>query len=451
MGKTLKWLLTIVLILAFVGLLLGCVKWNELELFQGEEHAVAQVENDTATSTGEDNGAATEDTNAGTETESTEDTVWYYIHNSECLANDTTEDDFNFGLRPDIENMTTQELYELLKDVMKLDPVIGAAILAYVDKICGTRFDGEFFDVSRNSAEAINLAKDRFIEDPELYATKLEAFFSFVESAAYKISVVHYTSGIRDQMYINPFTGNDIPDVVVFETVQEDGYFLRFDLKIKGSTVGGNPAAGNGGDNVGTIALLLRADCLFQPCNVAEVLDIVPQKNPAKTTPAKTTPSSSTPSKKPVQPVTPVDPIKPKPVVAPSYKDKSKGTQGDLVKPNDNPGPGPDTNTGVGSKTSSAEKPTNTGQSGQSYSDYKAGQKELAEINKTQKTGKDPVTPSYTPAPTTTTAKPAVDNNGGSGTGNGGANTATPKSSEATYGGGNSIPSSGGATEAPPD
>ena len=466
MGKTLKWLLTIVLILAFVGLLLGCVKWNELELFQGEEHAVAQVENDTATSTGEDNGAATEGTNAGTETESTEDTVWYYFYNSECLQNESTEDDFNFGLRPEIEKMSTQQLYELWREVLWDDPAIGAGNLAWFDRLFGTRYLGEFYESCQGDwSRTINLAKERFMADQQLYHETLEAFFKYLESSVAKISVVHYTSGITDQMYMNPFTTSGVPDVVVFETDQKDGYFLKMELQIKGSTTGGNPAAGNGGENKGTLAFMVRADCLFQPTNVAELLNITPQKNPAKETSAKepsakTTPSSSTPSKpvtpvkpvkpvtpvtpvKPVQPVTPVTPVKPVKPVIPSYnKDKTKGTKGDVVKPNDNPGPGPNTNNGAGATKSTKDAPTNTN-NGQSYNNYRNDQKELA--TNPGKSASTDNTPTYNPSKgnnggsSSSSSKPAaVDNNGSSG--NGATNSApinnpTPASKPETTGG----------------
>ena len=134
-------------------------------------------------------------------------------------------------------------------------------------------------------------------------------------------------------------------------------------------------------------------------------------------------------------------PVKP---VTPSYnKDKGKGTQGDVVKPNDNPGPGPNTNNGVGATKSSKDQPTNTN-NGQTYNDYKADQKELANVNKTQKTGSDNNTPSYTPPSTTTTTKdssgkstttttkPAVDNNGDKGNGGAPVNTPTPVSKPST-------------------
>ncbi|MBR3055700.1 hypothetical protein IKG64_00015 [Candidatus Saccharibacteria bacterium] len=463
MKKTLKWLATIGVLVAFCGVLIGGVDYSELDL-PHRDTTSASVDVSTA-----DNAEATEVTEGeGTDKAATiEGNNWYYIHNSECLANDTTEDDFNFGLRPDIENMTTQELYELWREVLWDDPTIGAANLAWFDRLFGTRYLGEFYETCQgNWAKTINLAKEKFMADEILYHDTLKAFFKYLESSVAKISVVHYTSGITDQMYVNPFTTSGVPDVVVFETDQKDGYFLKMELQIKSSTTGGNPAAGNGGENKGTLAFMVRADCLFQPANVAELLNITPQENPTKktpatttptaptpTTPAKTTPSSSTPSKstpatpskKPVQPVTPADPVKPdpKPTPTPTYnKDPSKGPEGDLVKPNNNTGTGESTNTGMGSKTSAAEKPesVSTGQTGQSHSDYKADQKVKEDVNNSQSTGKDPSTPSTKPA-----AKPDAVDSGNS------ANEATPKGNEVTYGSGTSIPSSGGATEAPPD
>jgi hypothetical protein len=453
--------LALIAIIALVIVAACGIKWSAIELPHGNDAAVASSQTVEKT----DGSEATEATAAeGTGTAKKEsDTAWYRFYNAECLTDEDTTNDFDFGPRPDIENMSTQELYELWREVLWNDPAIGAGNLAWFDRLFGTRYLGEFYETCQGDwAKTINLAKERFMADETLYHDTLKAFFEYLESAVISVQTEKRT-GLKDQMYVNPFTVSGVPDIVVFETAQNSGTFLRMNLKIKGSTVGGNPAAGNGGNNNRTLAFMVRADCLFQPTDVAELLNITPQENPTKKTPTTTTPTAptpttptpTTPSKttpvtpvKPVQPVTPVKPVQPvtpvKPVepVTPSYnKDKSKGTQGDLVKPNDNPGPGPNTNNGVGATKSTKDTPTNTN-NGQSYSDYKDDQKELA-----TNPGKPALadnTPTYNPSKgnnggsSSSSSKPAVDNNGSSGnsaTNSAPINNPTPTTKPETTGG----------------
>lgn len=104
-------------------------------------------------------------------------------------------------------------------------------------------------------------------------------------------------------------------------------------------------------------------------------------------------------------------------------KDKTKGTQGNLVASGNNPGPGPSTNNGVGARTSSADEPSKSS-STQTYTEYKEEVKKTNEAQKpvqeTQKQSGD------SNQPTTTEPSANVDNNGATGNGNGSADTPTP-------------------------
>lgn len=102
---------------------------------------------------------------------------------------------------------------------------------------------------------------------------------------------------------------------------------------------------------------------------------------------------------------------------------------------NDDPGPGPDTNNGPGAKESKDEQPSNS-----LHDTLDEYWEKMDELEEPQKKAGDSNEPSYTP-PSPTPAKPeespppppVVDNNGDDGTGNGGADDATPITPEVTY------------------
>ena len=141
----------------------------------------------------------------------------------------------------------------------------------------------------------------------------------------------------------------------------------------------------------------------------------VPQPTP-EPTPQPTPEPTPTPMPEPTPEPTPTPP--------PYNKDKTKGTQGEIVAPNDDPGPGPDTNNGVGATESTKDQPENSNHY-DSYEQYKENMEELEKINKEQKTGKDDNTPSTSKEEAAkqltgdSTAPVTVDNNGDKGTGYG--------------------------------
>ena len=189
----------------------------------------------------------------------------------------------------------------------------------------------------------------------------------------------------------------------------------------------------------------------------------VPQPTPApqptpqpQPTPTPTPQPTPTPTPKPTPTPTPTP--EPTPTPPPYNKDKTKGTQGEIVAPNDDPGPGPDTNNGVGAQESTKDQPTNSNHL-DSYEQYKQNMAELEEINKTQKTGKDDNTPTVSKEQVAkeltgdSSAPVNVDNNGDKGTGNGSIDKPTEVSAPAVAADtGEPINDSpGGAWGGPPD
>lgn len=144
-----------------------------------------------------------------------------------------------------------------------------------------------------------------------------------------------------------------------------------------------------------------------------------PTKTPTNTPTPKPDPDP-TPTPKPNPDPTPTPDPDPTPTPDPTPKKDPEKAPKENTEPNDNPGPGPDTNNGVGAQHSTADQDTNSDHY-PSYDEYKQDMEEMEQINDTQQEAGDPNTPSTTPKPGTN-----VDNNGDKGTGNGGADAATP-------------------------
>ncbi len=317
------------------------------------------------------------------------DVEWTFYNLS--LQNDQDEsNDFNFGPNPG--NLTASEYDADFRERLRNDPALGAAAMAWADANLGTRYLGEFYESCKGDwAKTINASKEIFRKNPELYTETLNAFFKMLDSAEVKVTD---GNNLDDQMYMNPYTVDGIPDVIVMETPDHTGTFLTYVFTIKGT---------------GKVEVSYRTECGYQPTNVEEIMNITPQKTPSNPDRPSTTPSKPD---KPSKPGGKGD--KPDKPSTPKYdKDPSKAPKKN-TEPNDDKGPGPNTNNP--SNPNKSSKDTNDSTSSGANTDN------LKDTNKNQKTGSDSNKPS-TPAPSKDTN---VDNNGDKGTGNGGANKPTP-------------------------
>ncbi|MBR5046419.1 hypothetical protein IKX73_02180, partial [Candidatus Saccharibacteria bacterium] len=159
------------------------------------------------------------------------------------------------------EIISAKELDQELRERLDNDPALGAAVMAWCDAKLGTRYLGVFYDeVEGKWDAAMNAAKVRWMEYPADYNRTLAAFFTFLDQA--KVEVVAVSGGLNDQMYMNPYTTDHVPDVIVRETTDTKGLFLRYTFNIKGQET----------------EVAYRIDCGFQPTNVATLMKITPQK-----------------------------------------------------------------------------------------------------------------------------------------------------------------------------
>lgn len=265
--------------------------------------------------------------------------AWYHFYNTDLQYDEDVTNNYNFGPNPYNEKWVAEDYSKDFRARLEKDPALGAADLAWLDANVGTRYLGEFYESCKGDwAKTINVAKVTFMKDQILYKKTLVAAFAFLDEG--EVALMDSTSDITDQMYMNPFTVDAVPDVIVMKTDQQDGPFLVYTLKIKG--------------NVKTVKY--RIPCGYQPTNVEGVMHITPQTPPSGGTSGGENPTTT----------------------AKYNKDPSKSHNSGK---NDDPGPGPSTNTGVGSTKSSAEKPSNSNNLS-SYEEYKEKIKELEDANK---------------------------------------------------------------------
>lgn len=228
--------------------------------------------------------------------------AWFDFYNLSIQEDGKGENDFDFGPKPAGE--TASEIAKEHRERLRIDPALGAADIAWADALLGTRYLGEFYESCKHDwAKTINAAKERFMEDHEAYDEVLDAFMRMQAKAK-----VYTQDGevMEDQMYMNPYTIDGYPDVIVLKTPNHKGKFLVYEYTIKGT---------------GVVKVAYRIDCGFQPTDVQKVMNI--------------TPATEAPEKKPDTPkpptsgeITPV-PKAPTPTPSPKPTPTTPGEGGD--------------------------------------------------------------------------------------------------------------------------
>lgn len=344
---------------------------------------------------------------------------WHYF-NLDLQGDGVSGNEYNFGCMPDCE-VTPHAMDIAFRNRLNQDPALGAADMAWFDANLGTRYLGVFYDECNEHWDAaINKAKSEWIDDPDAYFETLDAFFMYLDSA---VNVeIREQKNLDDQMYMNPFTVNRIPDVIVMETDEHEGNFLVYTFMIKDTK---------------KVEVAYRLECGFQPCNVAEIMKITPKKRsgggggstpiagggklntiagggpkpgpkPTPTPKPKPTPKP-TPTPTPPPPTPTPTPPPPDPTPTPTPEHKKDPTEGTPVLPNDDPGPGPNTNN-PSDPNHSTKEPENASTT-MTQPQYEQTIQEIKDANNESKSGGEPSTPS-TPPPTPETH---VDSNADSG------------------------------------
>lgn len=408
----------------------------------------------------------------------------WHFYNQDLQNDGSAENDYNFGPNPVLTNPDmiknvsdviskkglndTIKMSEIAGDLspekidadfrerMRHDPALTAADVAAADAELGTRHLGVFRSESKEQWDkTMNTAKERFMRDKSEHEKTLGAFFKLLDSAT-KVEVKQ-SSGLTDQMYMDPYTVDGVPDIIVMESKSQSGWFIEYTFTIKGTTK----------------KVRYRLDCGYQPVNVAVKMNIkkrtatkkntvtkvqvqqvpvyVPIQAPVQQTavPAISTvvqpvqpviggttvvnnnsssKSSSNvnitiPNVTPITPITPVDPdpITPdEPYVPPIPTPVKDPTKGSSVLPND-PGSGSGEDTNGDDNESTKDQPSNSNH--MTEQEYNDTIKENEDAN-SGKEGGDSNEPS-TPPPSDNTN---VDDNSGGGNGSESIDKPTEKS-----------------------
>lgn len=308
----------------------------------------------------------------------------FHFFNLDLQYDQDSENDYNFGCEPDCD-ANPQAMDTAFRNRLNQDPALGAADLAWFDCNLGTDYMGLFYAECKNEwPAAINHAKFAWVDDPYDYAQTLEAFYGFLDSA---VSIeIREQKGITDQMYMAPWTKSGIPNVLVLETDDHEGQFLVYTFVIKGTK---------------KVEVAYRINCGFQPCNVAEIMKVTPQKKRSGGGGSKSGGGSIisgggrkpgiTPTPTPTPTVTPP----PRPTPSPTPKPKKDPKEGTKVLPNDDQGPGENTNNPADPNHSKKDLPSNSTE--QNPEEYKQTIEEMKEANENNNNSDTPSTPPPTP------------------------------------------------------
>lgn len=214
--------------------------------------------------------------------------IWYAFYNPSLLRDNDTTNDYYFGYNPNLVNEYREVDYyhNDLKNRTMIDPALAAAEMGAVDALIGTRFIGADYDKSGgNWLTAINLAKTRFMEmDKATYLANLDKFFEFLNSGNRD---VQYRRGIHNQLYMTPFTSTGVPDVIIMDSGDGEGWCLVYTFYT----------------NAQPREVVLRINCGYPPVNIADVMKTTPQVNPVPQ-PTTTAPETTTMPETTTEPTT---------------------------------------------------------------------------------------------------------------------------------------------------
>ena len=299
---------------------------------------------------------------------------WDGVHfYNDDVQGGSTKNDRNFGPNPWNEGMSADYYVVDMQDRYHEDPVLLAAILLSYDCAFGTDYAGEVlysgYDEKISKLDLANAVAETLCTDEELFNKAVSVVDARQGEAKIRLKKL---DNLTDQMYMEPYTMIDRPELVIYETNAKTSWCLVCTYTLK-----------NGKE----VEIIYRIPCGYQPCNVAEKFGVTPSK-----------PNKGTPSK-PSKPGKPGkgDNGKPKKPGKgdngkPSYNKDSGKAPKKNTEPNDDPGPGPKT---IDPKDPehSTEDTKDSSTSG-SYEDYKKDQQDKADTNKNQKSGGDSSKPS---------------------------------------------------------
>ena len=374
----------------------------------------------------------------------------FVFHNFPLTTDDDPDNNSYFGPNILSQDKTKSDYWRTIKAMMEEDPFILAEAISTADQIRHTDLCGDYYNGDNAEwAKSINLMVEDFFNTPGTFVNLSEKFLDMLNNETRELDLVQ-SEDVIDQYYLDIYTREGIPHVVVAETHQSGDILIAW-LRTKG------------GDRQNDVGLGFRLQC----CNVCAVF-----RRDGTVTPISKEMNIPT-EKVPEMPkgYDPPEPTKaptptPKPTAAPTptpvpgggsdpAKDPSKAPKENTER-NDDPGTGKATNNGVGATKSAAASESQKASDNGSTEDYDraveqnrsangggssssggssggsnsgGGQKSAGESNK----------PSSQPAGKTT-----VDNRGDTGSGHGSADQGSPNASHDAPADGTAVTSDGG-------
>ena len=285
----------------------------------------------------------------------------FTIYNFPLTTDDDPDNNSYFGPNILSQDKTKSDYWRTIKAMMEEDPFILAEAISTADQIRHTDLCGDYYNGDNAEwAKAINLMVGDFFNKPGTFVNLSEKFLDMLNNETRELDLIQ-SEDVIDQYYLDIYTREGIPHVVVAETHQSGDILIAW-LRTKG------------GDPQNDVGLGFRLQC----CNVCAVFrrdgtvtPISKEMNiPTEEVPEM--PKGYDPPE-PTKAPTPT-PVPPTPTPVPGggsdpEKDPNK-TPNKQSESNNDSGKGDDTNSGKGSTKSAAASESQKASDSGSVQDY---------------------------------------------------------------------------------
>jgi uncharacterized membrane protein YgcG len=186
----------------------------------------------------------------------------YHYYNDEVRCDSDPNNNYNFGPNPYVEGKDANYYAEDFAERRDKDPALLSATALTLDAVTGSDYIGQILyegynkklDVLQKTNAATIVLTDE--ENTKIFNSTNQAIDEMLASAT-SVELVK-EENIRDQLYMNGYTVNGIPQVVIYETDVTSDWCLVYTFRIKTSTV----------------RVAFRIPCGYQWTNPTEVLNI---------------------------------------------------------------------------------------------------------------------------------------------------------------------------------
>ncbi len=197
--------------------------------------------------------------------EEVEETVPYRWDNLQCLLNDDTEDDYNFGLDPTQDDWGPEEYFEDMMSKSYLDINKGISLMWGCDRKFHSRYLQTFYQAYPDDEYAqFEAAKYYFMNNFVEYYALVEQLEARLERCDLEV----VKAKARNQLFQDPFVNIDgTPALVAYEVEPQEYLVLRIKDKIKGEET----------------IIDLSVHCDYQICDVDKVsatIKVTPKPTP---------------------------------------------------------------------------------------------------------------------------------------------------------------------------